>query len=115
MWMQVCLRVHAVLCGLVGEPQFQPTVDAGFGGRVGIRRPDLGGGQVADGAFEPVRGEDVPQPAVDGGQELFFADVDVDGVGYVAGQGVFLAVAAAVVGALVVVLGLHPPPADAAV
>lgn len=36
------------------------------------------------------------QPAADGGQELFFADVDVDGVLDVAGEGVFLAVAAAV-------------------
>lgn len=80
MWMQLRLRVHAVLCGLEGEPQFQPAVDAGFGGGVGVlddvadvaeglddlldalfgerRAAGLAGERGADGAFEPVRGED---------------------------------------------------------
>jgi hypothetical protein len=69
----------------------------------------------ADRLRQAVRGEDFQQPAVDGRQELFFAHVDVDGVPHVVGEGVFLRVAATVVGALVVVLGLHLAPADAAV
>jgi len=39
----------------------------------------VGGSQFADRLREAVGGEDFREPAVDGGQKLFFADVDVDG------------------------------------
>jgi hypothetical protein len=53
---------------------------------------------LADGLLEAVRGEDDQQPAVDGGQQVGFAQVDVTGVADVTGQRVFLRVAAPVVG-----------------
>jgi hypothetical protein len=70
---------------------------------------------LADGLLEAVRGEDEQQPAVDGGQQAGFPKVDVAGVADVAGQGVFLRVAAPVVRGLVAVLALHPAAAVPAV
>ena len=60
-------------------------------------------------------GEDGGQPAVDGGHDVGLAEVDVAGVADVAGEGVFLRVAAPVVGDAVVVLALHPAVAEPAV
>ena len=105
--------------GLVaGEPGVA-VGDEGLGvlagrGEHGGRRV-LGGLHLADGLLEPVRREDDQQPSVDGGQHVGLAEVDVAGVADVAGQGVFLGVAAPVVGSLVAVLALHPAPAVPAV
>ena len=71
-------------------------------------------GQGSDGVAEPVRGEDRGEPAVEGGQDVAFADVDVERVFDVVGQGVLPRVTAPVVGLLVAALGLHPAPAQAA-
>ena len=85
----------------------------GSGGHSG--RWVLGGLHLADGLLEPVRREDDQQPSVDGGQDVGLAEVDVAGVADVAGQGVFLRVAAPVVRSPVAVLALHPAPAVPAV
>ena len=68
-------------------------------------RGGLGGGgrglgclHLADGLGEPVGREDDGEPSVDGGQDVRFAEVDVARVADVAGEGVFLRVAAPVVG-----------------
>ena len=85
-------------------------------------RGGLGGGgrglgclHLADGLGEPVGREDNGEPSVDGGQDIRFAEVDVARVAYVAGEGVFLRVAAPVVGITMVVLALHPALAEPAV
>src|SRR5712691_8444278 len=114
------LRVGAgVEGGLVaGEPGVAAG-DDGAGVLVGLGGAGGGGGlgclHRAEGLGEPVRREDDGEPAVDGGQDVGLAQVDVAGMADVAGEGVFLRVPAPVVGSTVVVLALHPPLAGPAV
>src|SRR6266536_4279270 len=87
----------------------QPGVAVGHDGEgVFVGLGGYGGGglccfHLADGLGEPVRREDDGEPAVDGGQDIGLAEVDVGGVADRAGESVFLRVPAPVIGSTVVV------------
>nr|WP_049575307.1 hypothetical protein [Streptomyces sp. SBT349] len=80
------------------------------GGDVG-----LGGLHAFDGVCQALGGEGPSEPVVERGQKVRLVEVDVAGVVDGVGQGVFAGEAAAVVQALLALLALHAPVADAAV
>jgi hypothetical protein len=67
----------------------------------------LGVVEGGQGGLDPAGGEGGREPGVEGGGDGVLADVDGEGMVDAVGQGVFLRVAAAVVGVSVVPVALH--------